>query len=42
MFDGFGMLCKVRISKGRVFTSQRFLQSKAFRWGTKDETFEKL
>ncbi|GAX75777.1 hypothetical protein CEUSTIGMA_g3220.t1 [Chlamydomonas eustigma] len=30
MFDGYAMLCKLRFSGGRVYGSQRYIQSKTF------------
>ena len=31
MFDGYAMLCKLRLSGGKVFGSQRYIQSQAYR-----------
>lgn len=31
MFDGFALISKLRISGGRVYGSQRYLQSQAYR-----------
>lgn len=31
LFDGYAMLCKIRFIQGRVYGSQKYLQSKAYR-----------
>lgn len=32
LFDGYALISKMRVSGGRVFGSQRYLQSEAYKW----------
>lgn len=32
MFDGYALISKMRVSGGRVYGSQRYLQSEAYKW----------